>query len=202
MKKFIATSVFLLLSPLTQAANIKGMPINNTKIKGGYAITIENEIREGDSQNFINIYNAFKDKGKNINLVAIDSIGGNEIESAKIAKFMIGKKIVTLTKHNGVCYKDCLLIASAGDLRIIRNSTLFNVTKLSLVEKQYPNLYRELNIPKRVISLMNKLKPGDVGYLMPDMKHEFYNEKRVADFFNTPSYVDGTPIQKNKEHIY
>lgn len=202
MKKFTSIILFLLISLISNAADIKVTSLGNSKIKGGYGILIEHEIREGDSRNFINVYNTSKVKGKNITLVAIDSIGGDELESAKIAKFILDKKITTLTKHNGVCYKDCLLIVAAGDLRVIRDSTLFNVTKLPLVEKQYPTLYKELNIPKKVIRLMSKLEPGGVGYLMPDVKHEFYNEKRVADFFNTFNYADGSPTQKSKEHKY
>lgn len=98
-------TAIILLHGTANAANLVDSPI----LTGGYFITIDGDIKEGDFENIMNIIRKRESFPKSIHTY---SNGGDVVEAMKIGRFV--RKALIVTTPGVTCNSACSLIVFAG----------------------------------------------------------------------------------------
>ncbi len=184
MKKILGAGLvfvgMMILFPPTMASNAATL-----EIKGKCTIVLTGEIDQFTDTDLVARYQALGDghpEKCHLPSLELDSNGGDVDAAMRAGDFIRQKNFSTMVWENKSCASACVLLFLAGVNRhSIGNIGLHRpfLDKYSASESEARDIYEEtnrqirqylhrMNIPERILDVMNSVPPGEIKWLTPD----------------------------------
>lgn len=165
---FISTSAF--------SANIQVYADRD----GTVALHLSNKIQYGDGEKFINIAESWRTSGFPIQIITLNSEGGNLSASYQISNYVVKYRIPTIVANGALCASACVNIFLAGAPRFADIGSKIGVHRASLNSKDTDSarsasidmndFYKSMNVPDDIRLAMLDTPPHSMFYLPAEHK--------------------------------
>jgi hypothetical protein len=160
------------LSSPALAATIRTVPGKSGRV----IIELTGMISNGDADVFTRAVNQANQAGKSIDLVQLNSAGGNLGEGAKVAATIKFARLSTAVASGAVCASACFLVFAAGERKFAETGALIGVHKASerggveskksaLATVLMAKFARELGVSSSIVSRMVATPPTQIEWL-------------------------------------
>lgn len=191
MKKYLGAALFL-YSSFTFSAQ---MPVQATH-DGTVVMNIYGEIDNNDGLQFINVAEAWRRSGNPVQMVYLNSGGGNVISGYIISNYILRNRIATIVPDGNLCASACFNIFIAGYPRIATNNSQLGVHRVSVGSYDTPvarDLSIDMNDYYKVMGVSDKLRLAMLDTPPNQMYWLSYSDKQNIST-NQPSYTMGVKL--------
>lgn len=212
MLKIFTFLITLTISTLANSAHIEV----GTDRHGTVTLYFSDKIELNDAQKFFNTAESWRKQGFPIQLIVLNSTGGNVLASRYISEYILRNKISTVIPNGALCASACVNIFLSGTNRIADigsqiivhragiNNRDSNAAKATSIDIN--DFYRSMNVPDDIRIAMIDTPPNEYFYLSDDQKQRIsrrvINYDKATTLFNrdnAPKLVNTIP--KNSKQL-
>ncbi len=175
---FLALSLLILSFQSVAARLESGVTKNNVPY-----VKMTGEIVRGDAQQFRYLLEKWRAKNVPIQVLDLNSPGGNVYEAYLMLQSVLSYKVSTIVLTGNQCISACVLIFASGKERFASPRSVIGVHRVNIdgvdsdlarsVSVKIMELYEYLGIPGNIQLHMIKTPPSDVYYLTQQDKRQF-----------------------------
>lgn len=195
--KLIVSFVFLMLGIfISQATHAAKFVSNSIDFEGERIrfIKVEGQIYEGDNEKFNRVINKYIDGRTPVELVILNSTGGDVEEASDMVDTIIENDLATMVLPKERCLSACFGVYAAGGDRILYPDSIVGVHRAiidgegdnldaKITSLEMARLYKELDVPASIRKKMLNTPPNKIYYLT--LKEKKVMSTEVSQFEET-----------------